>query len=73
MSRSRDPHKLAVWRERFERFSSSELTMARFRARERISVASFYHWRKKLGHGCGRRRMVSVRPQPDRQSATERA
>lgn len=44
-----DPRKLAVWRERFERFSSSGLTVARFCARERVSVASFYHWRKKLG------------------------
>lgn len=49
MFRSSDPKKLAVWRERLERFSMSGLTVARFCARERVSVASFYHWRKKLG------------------------
>ena len=49
MSRSPDPKKLAVWQRRFQRFSSSGLAVARFCARERVSVASFYHWRKKLG------------------------
>lgn len=48
MSRPSDPTKLAVWRERFERFSSSGLAVGRFCSQERVSVASFYHWRKKL-------------------------
>lgn len=61
MSRSSDSQKLSVWRGRFERFSSSGLTVERFCARERVSVASFYYWRKKLGPGSvamavGRRR-----------------
>ncbi len=56
MSRPSDPKKLAVWRERFERFSRSGLTVARFCGGERVSMASFYLWRKKLGHkGRGRR------------------
>ena len=55
MSRRSDPRKLAVWRERFERFSSSGLAVARFCAREGVSTASFYNWRKRL-RPKGRRR-----------------
>ncbi len=50
MSRRSDPKKLAVWRERFERFSSSGLAVGRFCAGEGVSTASFYNWRKRLGH-----------------------
>jgi len=49
MSRSSDPTKPAVWRERLERFSSCGLAVARFCAREGVSAALFYYWRKKLG------------------------
>lgn len=49
MSRSSDPVKLAAWRERLKRFSSCGLAVTRFCAREGVSVASFYYWRKKLG------------------------
>jgi len=49
MSRSTDPRKLALWRERFERFSLGELAVGPFCARERVSVASFYYWREKVG------------------------
>ena len=55
MSRSSDPRELAMWRERFQRCSSSRLAVAPFCARERVSVASFYHWRKKLGPQVPRR------------------
>ncbi len=55
MSRPSDPKKLAVWRERLERFSSSGLGVAPFCAREHVSAASFYTWRKKLGHATNRR------------------
>ncbi len=48
MARGSDPGKLAVWREGLERFSSSGLAVGLFCARERVSVASFYNWRKKL-------------------------
>ncbi len=61
MSRPSDPKKLAVWRERFERLSRSGLTVARFCTRERVSVASFYHWRKKLGQAALRRRVPARR------------
>jgi len=47
-----------MWRQRFERFSNSGLAVAPFCDRERVSVASFYHWRKKLGLN-GRRRPVT--------------
>ena len=62
MSRSSDPKKPAVWRERLERFSSCGLAVARFCAREGVSVASFYHWRKKLGHEGRRRCMTDGHP-----------
>jgi len=50
MARSSDPRKLALWQRRLQRFSSCGLTVARFCAAEQVSVASFYHWRKKIGH-----------------------
>ena len=56
MSRFPDPPKRAAWRERFERFSDSRLSVARFCTQERVSVASFYHWRKKLGAEAAKRR-----------------
>jgi len=62
MFRSWDPTKLAEWRERLERFSSCGLAVARFCAQEHVSVASFYHWRKKLGHKGRRRRMTDGHP-----------
>ena len=48
MARSSDPAKAAQWRKRFQRFGSSNTSVARFCRREEVSVASFYHWRKKL-------------------------
>jgi len=61
MSRPSDPKKLAVWRERFERFSSCGLAVTRFCSEERVSVASFYHWRKKLRHKSRRRSVADER------------
>ena len=49
MARSSDPTKVAAWRGRFRRFARSGLAVARFCAKEGVSVASFYYWRKKLG------------------------
>ena len=49
MARSSDPTKVAAWRGRFRRFARSGLAVARFCAKERVSVASFYDWRKNLG------------------------
>ncbi|MBP7936838.1 MAG: hypothetical protein KA354_19525, partial [Phycisphaerae bacterium] len=65
MPRSTDTRKLALWRERFSRFSRGELAVGPFCARERVSVASFYYWREKVG-ACGRR--GEGRPQTDRRS-----
>jgi transposase len=36
------------WRDRLERFSRSKLSVAEFCRREKVSVPSFYQWRKKL-------------------------
>lgn len=44
-----DSQKLALWRERFARFSRGELPVGAFCARERVSVATFYYWREKVG------------------------
>lgn len=65
MPRSTDTRKLALWRRRFERFSRGELAVGPFCARERVSVASFYYWREKVGE-CGR--PGESRPQTDRGS-----
>ena len=62
MPRPSDPKKLALWRQRFERFSNSRLAVAPFCDREGVSVASFYHWRKKLGHNGRRRRVTDGHP-----------
>ncbi len=63
MSRSSDSDKLALWRKRFAGFSNSGLTVARFCARERVSTATFYNWRRKLGAESSRRR--KARPRGD--------
>ncbi len=60
MARSSDPTKVAAWRGRFQRFACSGLAVARFCAKERVSVASFYYWRKELGPQSRPQR----RPQP---------
>ncbi len=49
MARSSDPKKLALWRDRFQRFLASGLAVARFCAVEQVSESSFYYWQKKLG------------------------
>ena len=47
MADSSDPEKLDLWRVRLRRFSRSGLPVERFCVQERVSVASFYYWRKK--------------------------
>ena len=59
MARRSDAGKDAKWRKRLERFTRSGLTVARFCDGERVSVASFYYWRKKLGETASRRRTRS--------------
>lgn len=47
MARQQDQRKLAEWRQRLQRFEKSGLTVARFCARERVSVPTFWYWRRK--------------------------
>ena len=42
-----------VWSERLRRFRRSGLTVAAFCEQERVSVPSFYQWRRKLAGGSG--------------------
>ena len=56
MARRPDVRKRAEWRTRLDRFSRSGVTVARFCDGERVSVASFYRWRKVLGPVAERRR-----------------
>ncbi len=56
MARRLDSKKGAEWRKRIERFTRSGMTVARFCDGERVSVASFYYWRKKLGQTASSRR-----------------
>ncbi len=37
----------AIWVERLERFAAADVTVAEFCRRERVSVPSFYAWRKR--------------------------
>ncbi|GDY11091.1 hypothetical protein LBMAG52_45790 [Planctomycetia bacterium] len=48
MSRFDLVSKQDVWLRRIQRFSQSRLTVAEFCDRERVSVAAFYQWRRKL-------------------------
>ena len=48
MSRRADGRKLAEWRGRFERFRRSGLSVSRFCVAEKVSIPSYYQWRKKL-------------------------
>ncbi|MBW3596577.1 MAG: hypothetical protein KY475_04795 [Planctomycetes bacterium] len=45
--------KEAVWRDRLRRFRASRMTVARFCELERVSLASFYQWRRKLESRSG--------------------
>ena len=48
MARRIDERRVLEWRERFERYLRAGLSVARFCERERVSVAAYYHWRKRL-------------------------
>jgi hypothetical protein len=48
MGRQSDPRKAAVWERRLARFGDSGLTVARFCAREGVSIATFHYWQRKL-------------------------
>ena len=48
MVRSSDVGKRMAWSQRFQQFDQWTGTVSQFCASERVSVASFYHWRRKL-------------------------
>lgn len=50
MARGADQGAAARWRERFERFQSSQMSVARFRQFEGVSQPSFYQWRRRLAN-----------------------
>ena len=60
MSRSSDLDKRALWREPFQEFTRTGLTVARFCARQRVSVTSFYNWRRRIGGRSSRRRKTRL-------------
>ena len=39
----------AIWRDRLARSRGSDVPVTQFCREEGVSVASFYHWRKRLG------------------------
>ncbi|MEM1228867.1 MAG: hypothetical protein AAGJ40_24550 [Planctomycetota bacterium] len=47
MSRSPDPARRQLWRERLDRFAHSNLSVVQFCQQEGISAPSFYQWKKK--------------------------
>jgi hypothetical protein len=48
LPRSADPARRELWLARIERHSQCDLTVAQFCRHERVSVPSFYQWKKKL-------------------------
>jgi len=48
MEWSREPARRVIWSERLRRYANSDLTIAAFCEQERVSVQSFYYWRRKL-------------------------
>jgi hypothetical protein len=48
MARSSDAALRRVWEDRLRRYACSDITVAGFCERERVSVPSFYHWRRKI-------------------------
>jgi len=62
MSRSSDPSKVAEWRLRLRRFSSSRLSVTKFCAKERVSTPTFYQWRKRLAKAPARKPKAAKAP-----------
>jgi len=60
MSRTPDPQRRNLWRDRLKRFAHAQITVSEFCRSEAISVPSFYHWKKKLA--------ISSTNQPERKS-----
>jgi hypothetical protein len=56
-----DVDKRRLWAERLGRYRASGLTVARFCAREGVSVPTFYYWSSRIGRGTSLS-LVSSRP-----------
>ncbi len=52
MARQVDQRKCSEWQQRLRGFEKSRLTVARFCARERVSVPAFWYWRRKCAGGA---------------------
>jgi hypothetical protein len=59
MARPKDPDLERLWRERLRRQSQSGLPVAAFCAREGVSPAAFYYWKRSLAPAA---RPASPRP-----------
>jgi hypothetical protein len=66
MPRSADPARRELWLARLQRYSQCDLTVAQFCRRERVSVPSFYHWKKKLSDASESSRGVAAKFVPVR-------
>lgn len=62
MTRQIDVEKRREWKERFERFHASGLTVARFCASEPVSEHTFYYWAKRIGRPSTAVRSTAARP-----------
>jgi len=60
MVRTADVGKQMAWGQRFQRFDQWTGTVAQFCAKERVSVASFYHWRRKLARNGAQKSHVDL-------------
>ncbi|MEX0669868.1 MAG: hypothetical protein WD060_05370 [Pirellulales bacterium] len=57
MGRQMNQSKASEWQSRLRRFDVSDLTVARFCARERVTVPLFWYWRRKCVD-------IGTRPEP---------
>jgi hypothetical protein len=51
MGRQANQAKACEWQERLRRFEECDLTVARFCTRERVTVPTFWYWRRKCADG----------------------
>jgi hypothetical protein len=74
MLRRVSPVKTQQWKQRFERYRTSSLTVAQFCLAEGVSVPSFYQWKKKLARKVTDHVQPSASNQPTaRQAKAARA
>ncbi|MBU2755421.1 IS66 family insertion sequence element accessory protein TnpB [Acidithiobacillus sp. CV18-2] len=59
MTKKERTEKVEFWRQQLEGFLASGLSVKDYCARQGISVANWYYWRKRLGKSSGPRVMIS--------------